>query len=87
MTKDNSATLSEKYKRLGRFKGVLSFIMFLLIIGGAIGAYKFVTQEEFGDSEGDAVFLIIGVVCLLFQIYVLTNVIRIIDFLFDLDNK
>ena len=47
MTKDNSVTLSKKYKSLKRFKGILSFILFLLIMGGIIGIYLLVTQEDF----------------------------------------
>ena len=88
MTKDNSVTLSEKYKRLGRFKGILLFLLFLLIIGGIIGIFLLVTQEDF-DSNFDINMriLIFGVPCWLIQIYFITNFISIIDFLFDLDTK
>jgi len=88
MENNNSATLSEKYKSLKRFKGVLSFIMFLLILGGIIGIYLLVTQEDF-DSNFDVNMriLIFGVPCWLIQIYFITNFISIIDFLFDLDTK
>lgn len=86
MNKDNSTDLNQKYKPLLKFKGVLSFIIFCLLIGGAIATYIVVTHADCGEPEC-MLFVIIGIICLLFQIYVISNIIRIIEFLFELNNQ